>query len=172
MRHQFQIPYLCLMPCFLPPAAMMHAHAGDGMGRGSINIVNLPLDKDCRPVYPHQFNRAKVIFEVSASSPASLSGTSPAHAVVPLLLSLAQQPWLLSTQVAKEHGMKTAWTDKHPAYDILNGPSGTGIDQLFTPEINLVGEDYTTNPASCMRYDTHHVNAIVNWWVQLNPFDL
>ena len=66
MRHQFQIPYLCLMPCFLPPAAMMHAHAGNGMGRGSINVDNLPLDKDCKPVYPHQFSRAKVIFEVSA----------------------------------------------------------------------------------------------------------
>ena len=62
--------------------------------------------------------------------------------------------------------MKTAWTDKHPAYDILNGPSGAGIDQLFTPEINLATADYTTNPASCMHYDTHHVNAIVNWWVQ------
>ena len=33
-------------------------------------------------------------------------------------------------------GLRTAWSDKHPAYEILNGPSGTGIQDLFTPEIN------------------------------------
>jgi arylsulfatase A-like enzyme len=30
----------------------------------------------------------------------------------------------------------TAWSDKHPAYEILRGPSGEGIDDLYTPEIN------------------------------------
>jgi hypothetical protein len=25
---------------------------------------------------------------------------------------------------------------EHPAYEILNGPSGTGVQDLFTPEIN------------------------------------
>src|SRR5664279_4325106 len=39
-------------------------------------------------------------------------------------------------QVARAAGLRTAWADKHPAYEILNGPSGTGIQDLFTPEIN------------------------------------
>jgi hypothetical protein len=30
----------------------------------------------------------------------------------------------------------TAWADKHPAYDLVNGPSGTGVVDLYTPEIN------------------------------------
>lgn len=36
-------------------------------------------------------------------------------------------------EVAKKHGMHTAWADKHAAYEILNGPSGAGIDDLFSP---------------------------------------
>ena len=32
-------------------------------------------------------------------------------------------------------GMRTAWIDKHPSYEMLNGPSGKGIDDLYTPEI-------------------------------------
>ncbi len=39
-------------------------------------------------------------------------------------------------EVAKSAGLRTAWTDKHPAYEWVNGPSGTGVDDLFTPEIN------------------------------------
>jgi hypothetical protein len=39
-------------------------------------------------------------------------------------------------EVIKFAGFYTAWSDKHPAYDILNGPSGKGIDDLYTPEIN------------------------------------
>jgi len=37
-------------------------------------------------------------------------------------------------EVVKASGGYTAWSDKHPAYDILNGPSGVGIDDLYTPE--------------------------------------
>lgn len=39
-------------------------------------------------------------------------------------------------------GVRTAWTDKHPAYDILNGPGapaegpGRNIDDFFAPEID------------------------------------
>ncbi len=39
-------------------------------------------------------------------------------------------------EVARQHGLRTAWSDKHVAYEILNGPSGTGIQDLFAPEIN------------------------------------
>ncbi len=39
-------------------------------------------------------------------------------------------------EAAKAGGLSTAWCDKHPAYDLVNGPSGKGVDDLFTPEIN------------------------------------
>lgn len=38
-------------------------------------------------------------------------------------------------------GLRTAWTDKHPAYEILNGPGGGpghNIDDFFAPEIDSV----------------------------------
>ena len=38
-------------------------------------------------------------------------------------------------ELVKAAGGRTAWADKHPAYEFLNGPSGTGIDDLYTPEI-------------------------------------
>jgi type I phosphodiesterase/nucleotide pyrophosphatase len=38
-------------------------------------------------------------------------------------------------EVIKQSGRRTAWSDKHPAYDFVNGPSGKGVDDLFTPEV-------------------------------------
>ena len=42
-------------------------------------------------------------------------------------------------EVIKGRGARTAWADKHPAYDLVNGPSGKGVDDLYTPEITNVG---------------------------------
>jgi hypothetical protein len=39
-------------------------------------------------------------------------------------------------EVIKQAGGSTAWADKHPAYEILQGPSGTGLDDFYGPEIN------------------------------------
>jgi hypothetical protein len=39
-------------------------------------------------------------------------------------------------EVVKEFGGRTAWSDKHPSYDLVNGPSGQGVDDLYAPEIN------------------------------------
>ena len=38
--------------------------------------------------------------------------------------------------VAKAAGLPTAFSDKHPAYDIANGASGSAIDDFYAPEIN------------------------------------
>ena len=38
--------------------------------------------------------------------------------------------------VAKAAGLHTAFSDKHPAYDIANGASGSAIDDFYAPEIN------------------------------------
>ena len=38
-------------------------------------------------------------------------------------------------EVAKAAGLYTAYSEKRPSYDFLNGPSGAGVDDLYTPEI-------------------------------------
>ena len=77
-------------------------------------------------------------------------------------------------EVIKKSGGLTAWSDKHPAYEVLSGPSGKGIDDLYTPEINSqvpgapAGDDYTTSYSSVQTYDTTKVNAVINWIDGLN----
>jgi predicted AlkP superfamily pyrophosphatase or phosphodiesterase len=71
-------------------------------------------------------------------------------------------------EVLHSHGRYTAWSDKHPAYEILTGPSGKGIDDLYTPEINSQlpgapsGTDNTTSFAGVRNYDSLKVNAILS----------
>ena len=70
-------------------------------------------------------------------------------------------------EVAHANGLRTAWTDKHPAYEILNGPSGYGIDDLFSPEINSVidlnsSKDWTKDNTNTQRYDTIKVLSVIN----------
>jgi hypothetical protein len=95
-------------------------------------------------------------------------------------------------EVIRAAGGYTAWSDKHAAYDIANGPSGRGVIDLYTPEINSLIKnggvangvdltatlaqcdgttnslplskvnDYTTCMPSVMGYDDVKVQAIVN----------
>lgn len=71
-------------------------------------------------------------------------------------------------QVAHTARLRTAWSDKHAAYEILNGPTGTGIDDLFTPEINSdadgypAGSDWTTDNKATEQYDNYKVEAVLN----------
>jgi hypothetical protein len=95
-------------------------------------------------------------------------------------------------EVIRRAGGRTAWSDKHPAYDLVNGPSGTGVDDLYTPEINsrianagtvngvdLAGslarcdgttnslplakvDDFTTCAPAVMAYDDTKVQAVIN----------
>ncbi|EST36100.1 alkaline phosphatase family protein [Streptomyces roseochromogenus] len=70
--------------------------------------------------------------------------------------------------VARKAGLRTAWSDKHVAYDILNGPSGNGIQDLFAPEINSTaigypaGDDWTKDNAATEQYDGYKVQAVLN----------
>jgi type I phosphodiesterase/nucleotide pyrophosphatase len=75
--------------------------------------------------------------------------------------------------VAKEHALHTAWSDKHPAYEILNGPSGNGVDDLFAPEIDSIALEPGGKPwpgeiswkddnAATMQYDSYKVQAVLN----------
>ncbi|MEU8687834.1 alkaline phosphatase family protein [Streptomyces sp. NPDC048665] len=71
-------------------------------------------------------------------------------------------------EVARTAGLRTAWSDKHAAYDILNGPSGKGIQDLFAPEINsnatgyAAGDDWTKDNAATRQYDGYKVSAVLN----------
>ena len=127
-----------------------------------------------------------------ASVPASiLSLVSDPASVVSKLIDPAQLPVDPATckvvyphqylqvntifEVAKANGLHTAWTDKHPAYEILNGPSGKGIDDLFAPEINSVidpasdtAHDWTKDNTNTQKYDTIKVLSIIN---EINGLD-
>jgi hypothetical protein len=66
-------------------------------------------------------------------------------------------------EVVRAAGGHTAWADKHPAYDIANGPSGKGVDDLYTPEVtNNSGFDNTVSVVCTSQNDQLKVNAILN----------
>ena len=85
-------------------------------------------------------------------------------------------------------GGYTAWSDKHPVYAVVSGPTGTSspsnVDDYYAPEVNsdivsipnfktvtgvdcsaiahAAGDDWTTHFDSIKCYDQLKVNAIVN----------
>ena len=66
-------------------------------------------------------------------------------------------------EVVRSAGGQTAWADKHPAYDLVNGPSGTGVVDLYTPEItNVGGADATASVVCTVKNDQLKVAAILN----------
>ncbi|PZS27085.1 MAG: phosphodiesterase [Pseudonocardiales bacterium] len=77
-------------------------------------------------------------------------------------------------EVARQHHLRTAWSDKHPAYEILDGPSGAGVQDLFTPEINSqadglsAGQDWTKDNAKTQQYDGYKTHAVRN---EIDGFD-
>jgi hypothetical protein len=65
--------------------------------------------------------------------------------------------------IKEQHAGGTAWSDKHPAYDLVNGPSGKGVDDLYTPEItNVGGYDNTASVVCTAKNDYLKVAAILN----------
>ena len=62
---------------------------------------------------------------------------------------------------------RTAWADKHAwGYDWLNGPSGTGVDDLMRTEINAIDPKTNTNYTDIYThtevFDDLHVQALIN----------
>jgi hypothetical protein len=111
-----------------------------GNATSLLDPAQLPVDPaTCKPVYPHQYLKVNTVFEV-----------------------------------ARAAGLRTAWSDKHAAYEILNGPSGHGVQDLFAPEINsnapILGasNDWTTDNALTMQYDSYKVQAVLN---EINGYD-
>ena len=103
-------------------------------GGGGIDTAKLPLDpaRGCAPVYPHAYLRVNTVFEAIHAAP-----SLPAD------------------------GKRTAWADKHLAYDLVNGPGGRGVDDLYTPEIAADG-DATKSVAATEANDDLKVAAVLN----------
>jgi hypothetical protein len=70
--------------------------------------------------------------------------------------------------VVHNAGLLTAWSDKHPSYLVLAGPSGNGVDDFFTPEIDSqaigypTGVDWSTDVNANIQYDNYKVQAVLN----------
>jgi hypothetical protein len=90
-------------------------------------------------------------------------------------------------EVAKAHGRRTAWADKHVgAYQVIHGPSSPsappfvddGFIDYFSPEINSLaaqlegglpaGADFTKSQVAIKLYDSLKVKAVVNQCKGLN----
>ncbi|MES1999225.1 MAG: alkaline phosphatase family protein [Pseudomonadota bacterium] len=73
-------------------------------------------------------------------------------------------------EIIRQAGGHTAWIDKHPVYEILNGPSGQGVEDLYTPEIGANfegledkhGDKITASINRTSRYDQAKVSALIN----------
>jgi hypothetical protein len=70
--------------------------------------------------------------------------------------------------VAHQAGLLTAWSDKHPSYLVLDGPTGTGVDDFFAPEIDSQAIGYPSgvawdaDVAATMQFDSYRVQAVLN----------
>lgn len=69
-------------------------------------------------------------------------------------------------EIVKAHGGRTAWSDKHPAYEWLNGPSGKGVDDLYALEQDSLipgTKIKTTGSFKAERdFDEARVQAVIN----------
>ncbi|RYC32975.1 alkaline phosphatase family protein [Lichenibacterium minor] len=69
-------------------------------------------------------------------------------------------------EVAHRHGGRTAWSDKHPAYEWLGGPSGQGLDELYEIEQDALipgTKVKTTGSFAAERdFDGRRVAALLN----------
>ncbi|WP_296650753.1 alkaline phosphatase family protein [Paraburkholderia sp.] len=73
-------------------------------------------------------------------------------------------------EAVRDAGGYTAWIDKHPTYELVAGPSGHGVDDLFLPEIGANYEglidtkvsEITGSLARTEAYDDMKARAIVN----------
>ncbi len=64
-------------------------------------------------------------------------------------------------EVIHEAGLRTAWSDKHPAYaEMMTGPLGKGLDESFTPE--LAATEASKNLDAAEAYDDVRVQALLN----------
>ena len=72
--------------------------------------------------------------------------------------------------VATNAGLHTAFSDKHPAYEIANGPSGNGVQDFFAPEVNSKAAFLDpTNPSKTVKGSSLPVNTDVKTLTMVDP---
>lgn len=127
-----------------------------------------PSDGSCKP------DGARVVYN-EAIDGKGLHGIDPARLPRdPRRGCTPVEPWQylrVNTvfDVVHAAGGYTAWADKHPAYAIVEGPHGNGVDDLYTPEIGANGEGaasaadrITASIAHTEAYDAGKVHAVIN----------
>ena len=62
-------------------------------------------------------------------------------------------------EIVHQAGKQTAYADKHPAYDLVRGPSGQGLTVGYFPEIAAVANTVDAT----ITYDDLHVTAFLDW---------
>lgn len=62
-------------------------------------------------------------------------------------------------EVVHDAGMRTSWFDKHASYEVLQGPSGHGIDDAWNPEVAAKGNK---SAEGVLAYDDRKVAALLN----------
>ena len=62
-------------------------------------------------------------------------------------------------EVINGTGMYTAYSEKRPSYDFLNGPSGAGVQDLYTPEIAFYN---LLDPTQIEAFDDLRVTSVLN----------
>ena len=69
-------------------------------------------------------------------------------------------------EVVRAHGGRTAWIDKHPSYELLNGPSGHGLDDFYALEQDslIAGTDLATTKSfkGERDFDQARLQALLN----------
>jgi acid phosphatase len=63
--------------------------------------------------------------------------------------------------VASAAGLYTAFSDKHPAYEIANGPGGNSISDLYAPEVNAYAALGVVDPKTSKVTKTVNADALL-----------
>ena len=123
---------------FFPPGSNCTGPAGTEMNYSEVLDTNL-----------HSIDGGVPVSLTGGNSGAAIDAT---HLVLQSVNGACRPVWPHNIvrsntifDVIHAHRMRTAWSDKHPAYDIINGSHpvtqpvngpGTNVDDFFAPEIN------------------------------------
>lgn len=111
-------------------------------------------------VWDSSIDRNKELFDGGGIDPAKLplnpsKGCSPVYPHDYLRVNTI-------FEVVRAAGMRTAWIDKHPGYEMTNGPSGHGVDDIFTLEISKNHSAAAKDIRLGEAFDDAKVSALLN----------
>ena len=74
-------------------------------------------------------------------------------------------------EVVREAHLHTAYSEKRPSYDFLNGPSGKGVEDLYTPEIAYLNPTANATLASLTKTEAFDELRVVSVLNEINGKD-